>query len=98
MQVPDSAVDAVLAAAREAAFEPAQEAVLHLVYEGYGVAAVLERLLDRVLAAESGLDDAQRAHVAATMAAADKCLVDGADSALQLQHVVSVLQCVMNGK
>lgn len=89
--------DGLVAACKRPQLEPALAAAGALLSEGYGVAAVLEPLLDAVLA-DGALTDAQKAAAAAAIASADKCLTDGADGFLQLCSVVSVLQQLSNGR
>lgn len=86
-----------MAACKHASLAPATTAVGELLAEGYGVSAILEPLLELLLADDS-LTDSQKAAGAAEMATADKCLTDGADGYLQLCSVVSVLQQLCNGR
>lgn len=95
--MPRPLTEGVVAACKRPALQPALAAVEELLLEGYGVAAVLDPLLDQVLADDT-LTDAQKAAAVAAMAAADKCLTDGADGFLQLSGVISVLQQLCNGR
>jgi replication factor C subunit 2/4 len=97
MQVPPQLTDSLVKACRAAALAPSHACAEGILAEGYGVASVLEQLLERVLAMPD-LADTQKAAAAAAMAAADKCLTDGADGFLQLLAVVTVLQQALNGQ
>lgn len=88
--MPDGLIEDILVAARQPEFRHCEDIVALLLAEGFSVSAALEQLMLRVLALD-GLPDSKAAAVAACMASADKCLVDGADGHLQLLHVVSVL-------
>jgi replication factor C subunit 2/4 len=90
-------VDTALEACTKIDFKHAQQVVTDVIAEGYSVTAFLEQLMVKVMET-SELKDAQKARVMAVMAVADKCLVDGADAFLQLQHVLSVLQRVCTGQ
>lgn len=77
-------------------FKHAQKVVTDVIAEGYSITAFLEQLMVKVMETTE-LNESQKAKVVAVMAVADKCLVDGADGFLQLQHVLSVLQRVCTG-
>eukprot|EP00892_Ulva_mutabilis_P011284 jgi/Ulvmu1/8528/UM044_0062.1 len=96
-EVPLPLIEGLMTACKQPALEPATTAVGELLAEGFGVSAVLEPLLDLLLA-DPGLSDAQKASAVAAMASADKCLTDGADGFLQLCAVASELQQLCNGR
>ncbi|CAI7885197.1 unnamed protein product, partial [Closterium sp. NIES-53] len=86
--VPASVVTSLLEACRGGAFEAVQSAVTAAVADGYPAAQILSQLFDAATAADD-LTDEQKARICATIAAADKNLVDGADEWLQLLDVAS---------
>ena len=61
-----------------------------LTLEGYSAATCFSELHDIVLKDEA-VTDAQKAQFFEAVAAADKCLADGANDHLQLQTVCAVL-------
>lgn len=65
--------------------------VTDIIAEGYAAQQVLLQLQSAVLA-DSGVADVSKAGALEALAAADKCLVDGADESLQLLHVSSQVQ------
>ncbi|CAI7841827.1 unnamed protein product, partial [Closterium sp. NIES-54] len=94
--VPASVVTSLLEACRGGAFEAVQSAVTAAVADGYPAAQILSQLFDAATAADD-LTDEQKARICATIAAADKNLVDGADEWLQLLDVASsTLRAVHN--
>lgn len=93
--MPIELIDKLITACQDRVFKKAEECITSVVAEGYSVTAVLEQLFARAIES-TDLSDSQKALAVATIAEADKNLVDGADGVLQLYSVASVLQQLYN--
>jgi replication factor C subunit 2/4 len=65
--------------------------ITHINAQGYALAAVLDAVLDRLLA-DGTLTDVQKSSMANAIAECDKCVSDGAEEELQLYALVSRFQ------
>jgi replication factor C subunit 2/4 len=96
-QVPPEVVDGLLAACRSGHFGRLQAAVQGIIADGFSAQQVLVQLQAALLADGGASSSTQKGAVCEALAAADKCLVDGADELLQLLHVAAVAQKALCG-
>ncbi|KDP32826.1 hypothetical protein JCGZ_12118 [Jatropha curcas] len=86
--IPKEFLGAFYAACKSGDFDLANKEVNNIIAEGYPVSQMLVQLFDLVVEADD-ISDEQKARICKSLAAADKCLVDGADEYLQLLDVAS---------
>ncbi|KAF2296695.1 hypothetical protein GH714_001302 [Hevea brasiliensis] len=86
--IPQEFLGALYAACKSGDFDLANKEVNNVIAEGYPVSQMLVQLFELVVEADD-VSDEQKARICKSLAAADKCLVDGADEYLQLLDVAS---------
>lgn len=93
-QIPPDVVKALIAAAKKPGFAAVQTSVSNIIAEGYAAQQLLLQLQGELLT-DSSIPQLKLAAIAETLAAADKCLVDGADEMLQLLNVAGQMQKIL---
>lgn len=86
--IPQEIIEKLLIACKSGNFDLANKEVNNIVAEGYPVSQMLSQVLEVIVEADD-ISDEQKARICKKLAAADKCLVDGADEYLQLLDVAS---------
>jgi len=92
--VPDAALSRLRKACQQSSFEVLESAVLDTIADGHAAHQVLLQLASACLG-DPAIRDTVKARLAFAMAAADKCLTDGADGTLQLLRVCAETQRLM---
>lgn len=89
-EIPPRLIAALWAAIRAHDFWMVSVAIDNLMLEGYPALNIITKLHDDIVDADT-YSDIQKATMVERIAAADKCLADGADDSLQLQDVVATI-------
>ena len=95
---PDDIINPLLQSLTSKSFDIMEQAVSHVIAEGYASQYTISALLQHVILNEDyKLDDVSRAKLSIKIAEADKNLMDGADDYLQLLSVCSLFVRLLNG-
>lgn len=93
VRIPDTVIyKHILNACKSKQFQDINDCVHWIVSEGYPVSLILPKLLEVVMVKDDMFTNMGKAHIALTIAKADKKLVDGASEFLQLLDVLGCVQ------